>query len=206
MEAHNATTEAQTQKEMAALKATDEYKELAETADEAENVPVWEQNMVRNKNEDDGELPPRNPNKNFGTRPMTGQPRTYDSLEKAVQDANKLDDDTEKGFDPIMKVTEAGDTRKVFKVDWMDTAGYKNTVFNRLERNPEQCYVRVAHWFSSKETNKATGETKGFYGELIGETEKAFQFETNGSGYGAGSETFWMPKKAATVCEIELPQ
>ena len=156
--------------------------------------------------EDTDELPPRNPNKNYGTRPMTGQPRTYDSLEKAVQDANKLDDTREKGFDPIMKVTEAGDTRKVFKIDWMDTAGYKNTVFNRLERNPEQCYVQVAHWFSSKETNKATGETKGFYAELIGETEKAFQFETNGSGYGAGSETFWMPKKAATVCEIELPQ
>jgi len=193
MEANNATTEAQTQKEM------QKFKQQVRDAG-IDKIGAYGEPQT------DDELPPRDPNKNFGTRPMTGQPRTYDSLVKAVQDANKLDDDTEKGFDPIMKVTEAGDTRKVFKVDWMDTAGFKDSVFKRLERNPEQCYVRVAHWFNSKETNKATGETKGFFGKLTRETEKAFQFETNGSGHGAGSETFWMPKKAATVCEIELPQ
>jgi len=198
MEANNATTDdAQTQKEMRKFKQ------------QVRDAGIDKIGAYGEPQTDGGELPPRNPNKNFGTRPMTGQPRTYDSLTIATQRANaelsgELNTgEISKGFDPIMHVTEDGETEDVFKVDWFDRRDTRDSVWKRLERNPEQCYVRVANWFNDATINKVTGSTQGFYGEKVDETEKAYQFKTQASGHSAGTETFWMPKKAAQLYELE---
>jgi len=227
MEAQNATTE----EKMAALKATDEYEELKELAEEAESPPVWEQNMVRNKNKDDkdtDELPPRDLNKNYGTRPMTGQPRTTDSLTKAVQDANKLDDDIEKGFDDDddmpeadtleeyrakkaarrnddddteMQVTKDGETTTHTKDEWDDKRRSVKRIWNRLDRKGG-VYVAVEHWFNDAKMNKVKSG-RGFHAEITDETEKAYQFSVGATeGQSPTGETVWVPKKAVTVYKL----
>lgn len=100
-------------------------------------------------------------------------------------------------------VDDSGEVHTLTQEEVENRRDVQTRVWNRLERNGGM-FVRVAQWFNDAEINKVkTG--RGFYGQKVGETEKALQIEVSAEdgNHNAGAETVWIPKKAATTYELE---
>jgi len=100
-------------------------------------------------------------------------------------------------------VDDSGEVHTLTREDVENRRDVQTRVWDRLERNGG-VFVRVARWFNDAEINKVkTG--RGFYGQEVGETEKALQIEVSAEdgNHNAGTETVWIPKKAATTYELE---
>lgn len=99
-------------------------------------------------------------------------------------------------------VDDSGEVHTLTRAEVENRRDVQTRVWDRLERNGGM-YVRVARWLNDAEINKVkTG--RGFYGQKVGETQKALQFEVTADdgNHNAGTETVWVPKKAVQTHEL----
>jgi len=103
--------------------------------------------------------------------------------------------------EPEMEVTENGETETYTRDEWDARPDTRMRTWKRMARD-DLMFVRVARWFNNEDMNRVqTG--RGFYGDKVGETDKALKFEVPvGEGLSAQAETVWVPKKAVRTHEL----